>query len=135
MWEIIMALLGTLLPALFPGSKEDRSTTSTGNTTGTTSTTIPAWKPKDPGYAMLSPALLSILSQNYGRLSGAGFPGGAGIGNDWISGIVDTLKNAQGDIFKGYNDPATPAVPVAQTPVEKAEEIRKALTRKMLRKS
>lgn len=127
MWEILAALVGSLLPMLFGGSSADRSTTSTG----TTSTTTPAWKPKDPGYAMLSPALLSILMQNYGRLSGAGYPGGKSIGGDWTSGIVDTLKNAQGDIFNAYN---APAAPVAQTPAQKAEEIVKQITRKSLRK-
>jgi len=65
----------------------------------TQETTTPPFTPKDPGYSLLSPALLSMMLQNYGRLSGAGYPGGQGIGQDWTSSILDALGQSKESIF------------------------------------
>ena len=71
----------------------------------TQETTTPPFTPKDPGYSLLSPALLSMMLQNYGRLSGAGYPGGQGIGGDWISSILDTLGQSKESIFGNASSP------------------------------
>ncbi len=96
----ILAMLGApLIDALTGG--QDNTTTQTTET--------PAPTPFDPGYAALSPALMSILLQNYGRLSGAGFPGGKGIGGDLMSGIIDKVAESFPDIIAGFGGPATGA--------------------------
>ncbi len=89
----ILAMLGApLIDALTGG--QDNTTTQTTET--------PAPTPFDPGYAALSPALMSILLQNYGRLSGAGFPGGKGIGGDLMSDIIGQVAQSWPDIIEGY---------------------------------
>jgi hypothetical protein len=95
---ILMFGLPILSKALFPGG-DDNTTTQTTET--------PAATPFDPAYSMLSPALLSMLMQNYGRLSGAGFPGGKKIGGDMMSDIISQVSGAWPDILAGYGGSAT----------------------------
>jgi hypothetical protein len=79
-----------------------------GNENKTTQTTeTPAPTPFDPGYSMLSPALMSMLAQNVNRLSGAGFPGGKGIGGDMMNDIIGQVSQAWPDIIEGYGGAAT----------------------------
>lgn len=94
----ILAMLGAPLIDALTGGNDNK-------TTQTTTTTPPA--PFDPAYSMLSPALMSILAQNVNRLSGAGFPGGKGIGGDLMADIIAQVSKAWPDILEGYGGPAT----------------------------
>lgn len=94
-------LLGLLAP-LF----SDAISGGQDNTTTQTTTTPPP-TPFDPAYSMLSPALMSMLAQNVNRLSGAGFPGGKGIGGDLMADMIAQVSQAWPDIMGGYGGPAT----------------------------
>jgi len=101
-WSLLM-LAPSLLQLLFGGNKGDTQQ-QTQDTTQTTTT--PAWQPRDPGYSILSPYLLSMLTQNMGRLSGAGFPGGKGIGGDMTTQLIDLISSSWPDIMASYTKPA-----------------------------
>ncbi len=93
----ILAMLGApIIDSLLGG--QDNTTTQTTET--------PPQTPFDPAYSMLSPALMSLLAQNVNRLSGAGFPGGKGIGGDLMSDIIAQVSQAWPDIIAGYGGSA-----------------------------
>jgi len=111
--SILPALIG-LVPWLwnsfFGNKNQDQQTQDT--TQDTTQTTVtPPWQPKDPGYNIMSPYLMSMLTQNMGRLSGAGYPGGKGIGGDMTSQLIDMLSKSWPDILGNASKPAAPVKP------------------------
>jgi hypothetical protein len=105
---LIPALI-SLIPMLFGGKKDEQTQDTTQDTTQTTVT--PPWQPKDPGYNIMSPYLMSMLTQNMGRLSGAGFPGGKGIGGDMTQSIIDLIGKSWPDIMGNAGKTATPIQP------------------------
>jgi hypothetical protein len=90
------AMLAMVALGLLGGKKKNEQTQTTVS---------PPWQPRDPGYNVLSPYLLSMLTQNLGRLSGAGYPGGVGIGGDMTSQLIDMVNQSWPDIMKNAATP------------------------------
>jgi hypothetical protein len=88
-------LLALAAASLFGGKKDSTQQT----------TTTPAYTPSDPMYNVLSPYLASMLTQNFQRLSGAGYPGGIGIGGNMSNDLIDMIGNAWPDIMKNAGTP------------------------------
>jgi len=101
----LIGLLPSLWQILFGGGGNQETNPPTTQDT-TTTTVTPPWQPKDPGYNILSPYLMSMFTQNFGRLSGAGYPGGKGIGGDMTQQLIDVISKGWPDILGSYNKPA-----------------------------
>ena len=99
----LMAFLAVM--SIF-GQIAERENPKNNRTTQTTET--PPWTPRDPGYAMLSPAMLGILSEGWGQMGGAGMPGGAGPGMSFTGDILEHLKKAWPKIMEEQGKPKAP---------------------------
>ncbi len=119
MWGALIGLLPWLWSSLFGGDKNKQQPTDTTTQDTTQTTVTPPWQPRDPGYNVLSPYLLSMLTQNMGRLSGAGYPGGKGIGGDMTKQLIDMIGKSWPDILgnasKPVVDPTTNTDPALAT--------------------
>jgi hypothetical protein len=129
---LIPALI-SLIPMLFGGKKDEQTQDTTQDTTQTTVT--PPWQPKDPGYNIMSPYLMSMLTQNMGRLSGAGFPGGKGIGGDMTQSIIDLISKSWPDIMGNAGKTAMPTNPIIPDKKTTCEETCKKSLASQLSKS
>jgi hypothetical protein len=96
------AMLVMMGLGLLGGKNNNKQTQESTQTTVT-----PPWTPKDPMYNIMSPYLTSMLAQNMGRLSGAGYPGGVGIGGDMTGDLINMISQSWPDIMKNATDPAT----------------------------
>lgn len=94
MWQALGMIVASLLPVLFGGSAADRSTTQ--------KTVTPPWTPKDPGYAMLSPAMLNLFTQNAKRYGNFGWAKGQGLDTGFLDSILDSLNKSKTSLFQSY---------------------------------